>query len=599
MRRPIKDIWLGTSMSSLMHGGIFLLLLLGIPVLPMLFDTKDTPPADSANAETAESQSPSTLAASARDGAADATGRVPTALPAGKIILNQNASEALSSPPPAAGSSDPASASSAIAVELVPEDSLPQSVKQALARQEKASGNKADEPRKAVANTATASIVKPSSAPQIAASEPPLDTPRNAAPETPANSPVSQEKAPLSEPAKPAAQPTATDTPVATSAAGLRGGGGGAGGSGTDPTGTENRPGLNAADNLQTVTLPSTRSVASVDELIRLIDDTVPILRRNAGIDPSAAPSAETQRRKRLAHDRMLRAAKHGNANAQYTLARMLMRGEGRERNTAEAKTWLQRSAENGYVRAQLLFGYLAARGGGGGGEEVGLPDLATADMWFWAASQKNIQLANDIRSKLVPLMRADEVLRARRMKSRFTSLLALLPSSLSGSADEIDAANDSLRNAAASGDVKNLLKALSQGADVDGMDVDGRTAMINAAWRGRSDIVQTLLDHGADIEIADNRARTPMIWGAINGQAKVVNTLLDAGSEPDRIDEEGTTALMRASWNGHIAIVNALLQEGADPSRRDKNGRTALDYALREGHTEIMNRLKSASPGR
>ena len=330
-----------------------------------------------------------------------------------------------------------------------------------------------------------------------------------------------------------------------------------------------------------------------------MIDDTVPILRRNAGIDPSAAPSAETQRRKRLAHDRMLRAAKHGNANAQYTLARMLMRGEGRERNTAEAKTWLQRSAENGYVRAQLLLGYLAARGGGGGGEEVGLPDLATADMWFWAASQKNIQLANDIRSKLVPLMRADEVLRARRMKSRFTSLLALLPSSLSGSADEIDAANDSLRNAAASGDVKNLLKALSQGADVDGMDVDGRTAMINAAWRGRSDIVQTLLDHGADIEIADNRARTPMIWGAINGQAKVVNTLLDAGSEPDRIDEEGTTALMRASWNGHIAIVNALLQEGADPSRRDKNGRTALDYALREGHTEIMNRLKSASPGR
>ena len=81
------------------------------------------------------------------------------------------------------------------------------------------------------------------------------------------------------------------------------------------------------------------------------------------------------------------------------------------------------------------------------------------------------------------------------------------MPSSLSGSADEIDAANDSLRNAAASGDVKNLLKALSQGADVD-----GRTAMINAAWRGRSDIVQTLLDHGADIEIADNRARTPMI---------------------------------------------------------------------------------------
>lgn len=601
MRRPIKDIWLGTSMSSLLHGGVFLLLLLGIPVLPMLFDTKDPPSADSIKTETASTESSS----------------APGALPASEIILNQNATEPLSASRPAAGSADPAPAPPAIAVEIVPESSLPPSVKQALARQEQVSNNTTGEPRNPRANAVTASLDKPPlralAVPPLAASSPTSDTPRNAATETSANQADAQAEAPSAKPdqpatpAEPAAQPTRTDPtappqPTAISAGGGGAGGSGAGGSGagdtgTDPTGAKERPGLNAADNLRTVTLPPTRTVDGVDALIRLIDETVPIFRRSAGIEPTAAPSADTQRRQRLVHDRMVRAAQHGNPNAQYTLAKMLLRGEGRERNIAEAKSWLQRSAENGYLRARLMLGYLAARGGGAGGEERGTPDLATADMWFWAASQKNIQLADDIRSRLVPLMRADEVLRARRMKSNFTSLLALLPSSLSGSADEIDAANDSLRAAAEAGDVKELLKALSQGADVDGKDIDGRTAMINAAWRGRSDIVQILLDHGADIEIADDRARTPTIWGAINGQEKVVDALLDAGSDTNRTDEEGLTALMRASWNGHIGIVNTLLQLGADPGMRDNNDRTALDHALREGHADISARLKNASP--
>lgn len=604
MRRPIKDIWLGTSMSSLLHGGVFLLLLLGIPVLPMLLDSKDTPPADSAQADSSAPRPPSPLTATGRDGTVGSGGTAPAALPAAEITLDPNTTKPLSTPRPSEGSSEPAPAPSAISVELVAENSLPTSVKKALARQEKV-GAGTDEPPKATTGPAPGSSRDtPPPPPQTAASELPPEAPRRAPVDTGVGKPAQAEassskaEAAAAEPATSPSQQTATDTPAADEPAAARapggGGNGGTGGSGTDPAGKENGPGLNAADNLRIVTLPPERTVDGVEELVRLIDEAVPILRRNAGIDPSTPPSTETRRRQRLVFDRMQRAAQHGNANAQFTLAKMLLNGEGRERNVEEAKTWLNRSAENGYVRAQLLLGYLAARGGTGSG---GVPDLATADMWFWAASRKNYQIANDIRARLVPLMRSDEVLRARRMKSSFTSLLALLPSGMSGSADELDAANDSLRNAAAAGNVNDLLKALSQGADVDGKDDDGRTAMINAAWRGRSDVVQILLDHGADIGISDDRGRTPMIWGAINGQTKVVQALLDAGAEPNHTDEEGVTALMRAAWNGHRAIVNILLQSGSDPARRDKNGRTALDHAVREGHGEIAARLKNAAP--
>ena len=51
-----------------------------------------------------------------------------------------------------------------------------------------------------------------------------------------------------------------------------------------------------------------------------------------------------------------------------------------------------------------------------------------------------------------------------------------------------------------------NLL--LELGADVNARDRDGRTALMGAAHKGRSEIVQTLVDHGADMAIRDVGSR-------------------------------------------------------------------------------------------
>jgi uncharacterized protein len=345
------------------------------------------------------------------------------------------------------------------------------------------------------------------------------------------------------------------------------------------------------------VTLPFDRPVRNIGDLIGLIDHAAPVLRRHAGINRTPSKtSAENRRRPQFLYQRMRRAARFGHANAQYNLARLLLRGAGTDQNKTKATEWLQRSAERGYLRAQLLLGYLATRGGTGNDES---PDLARAELWWWAAELQNNKLAKAVRKKLGPLMRARDVSLARRLKSEFKSLLPLLPHAVRGNAIDRSKTNGSFRNAAASGDVKSLLETLSQGADVDGRDKEGRTAMINAAWRGRGEIVKILLDRGADIEISDNRARTPLIWGAINGQAKVVQVLIDAGAEPCQTDEDGVSALMRAAWNGHIDIIEHLLKSGADPAQRDANGLTALEYAKREGHRKIISRLRNAAPVR
>lgn len=213
MRRPIKDIWLGTSMSSLLHGGVFLLLLLGIPVLPMLLDSKDPPPADTAQAESAAPRSPSPPTATDRDRTVGSGGTAPAALPAAEITLDPNTTKPLSSPRPAEGWSDPAPVPSAISVEIVAENSLPPSVKQALARQENVADAGTGEPRKTTCSPAPkSSLDKPPPSPHTVVSEPSPDTARSASAETGVSKPVQTEtSSSKAEPAESAAPPFATD----------------------------------------------------------------------------------------------------------------------------------------------------------------------------------------------------------------------------------------------------------------------------------------------------------------------------------------------------------------------------------------------------
>ena len=62
--------------------------------------------------------------------------------------------------------------------------------------------------------------------------------------------------------------------------------------------------------------------------------------------------------------------------------------------------------------------------------------------------------------------------------------LFALLQISFGGGSegDARTKSNDKLRSSAAKGEVKDLLDSLIQGANVDGQDIDGKTAMINVA---------------------------------------------------------------------------------------------------------------------
>jgi len=369
---------------------------------------------------------------------------------------------------------------------------------------------------------------------------------------------------------------------------------GGGGADGADNTGVGGgkvgNSGSSVGKEFGALTNPS-RPIRSAKALITIIEEQNPQLLAELSTSPAGNQTAERVERQKRNFKRIEMAAKSGHPNAQYNLAKLLLRGQGAKKNPDKAREWLQKSADRGYAKAQLLLGYLALKPGRN-------RDLAQADAWLWAAAQQGSKFAAASRKPLQRIMRASEILKSRRLRKQLQGLFALLPISFGGGSegDAKTKSNDKLRNSAARGEVKDLLDSLLQGADVDGQDIDGKTAMINAAWRGRPEIIEILLDHGTDIEIADLRKRTPLMWGAINGQPSVVTTLINAGAELDIPDDENVTALMRAAWNGHLKIVNQLLAAGADPKRQDVNGRSALDLAKREGHKGIVESLKNVT---
>ena len=88
----------------------------------------------------------------------------------------------------------------------------------------------------------------------------------------------------------------------------------------------------------------------------------------------------------------------------------------------------------------------------------------------------------------------------------------------------------DALQRAAAAGD-SAALDGLLQTSDVNARDAAGRTALLVAVLRGRSEAVATLLAHGADPNAADASGVTPLAAALARGDASMVETLRRHGA--------------------------------------------------------------------
>ncbi|MFM6122711.1 MAG: ankyrin repeat domain-containing protein, partial [Sphaerospermopsis kisseleviana] len=129
-----------------------------------------------------------------------------------------------------------------------------------------------------------------------------------------------------------------------------------------------------------------------------------------------------------------------------------------------------------------------------------------------------------------------------------------------------IDKNDNLLLNAAKSGDIKRVGELLATGANVDGCDRNGTTALMFAANLGYTEIVRSLLDFGANINLPRKTyGLTALMLAASNNQVDIVKLLISKDADINAVNEDGSTALMAAAQKGHLEIVQILLNAGAD----------------------------------
>ncbi|KAM9294471.1 ankyrin repeat domain-containing protein 63 [Gastrophryne carolinensis] len=122
----------------------------------------------------------------------------------------------------------------------------------------------------------------------------------------------------------------------------------------------------------------------------------------------------------------------------------------------------------------------------------------------------------------------------------------------------------------------------LDKGADVNGQDHGGRTALSLACELGHLDAVKLLVQHNADPEIADRAGNRPLMYAASCGHSAELLFLLRSykrfGLRLDATNLAGVSALDAARISGHYECELALSgRRGHSPEPR-KGGAAESD---------------------
>jgi ankyrin repeat protein len=134
----------------------------------------------------------------------------------------------------------------------------------------------------------------------------------------------------------------------------------------------------------------------------------------------------------------------------------------------------------------------------------------------------------------------------------------------------------------------------LARGARPEGVGFSRPLSL--AARRGKLGVMRALLDAGADPNGANAYGDTALMTAAAYGQVAAAEVLKQAGAHLDaRETRVGWTALMEAAREGRLEMARWLVSAGADIRLTDTEGKNALTLALERAQDETASYLREA----
>jgi ankyrin repeat protein len=157
------------------------------------------------------------------------------------------------------------------------------------------------------------------------------------------------------------------------------------------------------------------------------------------------------------------------------------------------------------------------------------------------------------------------------------------------------------LLEAIENGDLKTAQSALKNGADANAMErhIPYKKFLMVAVAEGKEDLAKLLVEYGADVNAIDADGNTALMEAANFAHLNLVKFLVEHGANVNAAATlggyTGYTALIYAAQRGHVKVVKYLIKHGANINAKKKNGDTALSLAENNSHTEVARILREA----
>jgi len=264
-----------------------------------------------------------------------------------------------------------------------------------------------------------------------------------------------------------------------------------------------------------------------------------------------------------------------------------LRNGQWRDQQIVPAK-WIKESwtPYSVYYGTKTLYGYINWRMYLKGKLLPG--DIRLKDNVYWTSGINVHRLYVVPWANLVVVHRVNsDILLRRPGVEEVDRLLALVLEA------KIPDTGSALIEAASKGDSEVVEALLDSGADINARDEQNQTALHQAANRGHTAVVKFLLERGADVNAKNLFGQTPLLAPVYRGSLDTVRALLSAGADVDaRSGLTGQTPLLIVS-SGPTKVVEALLEEGADVNAKGKfYHETALMLAAISGNKATVKSL-------
>ena len=132
----------------------------------------------------------------------------------------------------------------------------------------------------------------------------------------------------------------------------------------------------------------------------------------------------------------------------------------------------------------------------------------------------------------------------------------------------------------------------IDYGSDVNKVTSQGETPLHIAVKNQNAEIAESLIRAGADIDVTDRFDATPLHYASVYGFFQIVDMLLYYEASLDKKTVEGSTPLLASIWAGNADIADLLIQKGANMEARDNEGFTPFLMASLNGDTLLMRLL-------